>query len=156
MNDSIKAANLGRCFPPWTVTRAAWHKALKPEVSGVLTDAVLFSENESQLVHHYRVFDQSMAHASLRGKFMPKLSLFTSGPAPMPSGRPSVTRSRGPGLRRHRAHRLAAFDPGDRTTNLRLVKLLRQYPRSYRKCQGPRHQRTSRQPRPMPGQSLRY
>ena len=27
MNDSAKAANLGRWFPPWMVTRAAWHTA---------------------------------------------------------------------------------------------------------------------------------
>ena len=77
MNNSAKTANLGRWFPRWTVTRAVWHKVLKPHVSGVSTDAVLFSENAPQLVHHYRVFDQSVAHASLRVKFMAGLLFFT-------------------------------------------------------------------------------
>ena len=77
MNDSAKAVNLGRWFPPWAATREVWHKEPKPHVSGVSTDAVLFSENGSQLVHHYRVFGQSVAHASLHGKFMAGLQLFT-------------------------------------------------------------------------------
>ena len=37
---SVKADNLGRWFPPWTVTKAAWHTALKTMVwvliSGIL------------------------------------------------------------------------------------------------------------------------
>ena len=65
MTDSIKAANLGRCFPLWTVTRAAWHKALKPEVLGV------------SAIMHYWVFGHSVAHASLHGTFMAKLRIFT-------------------------------------------------------------------------------
>ena len=77
MNNSVKTANLGRWFPPWTVTRVVWHKALKPHISSVSTDTVLLSENGSQLVHHYWVFDQSVAHASLRVKFMAGLRFFT-------------------------------------------------------------------------------
>ena len=77
MNDSVKAANSGRWYPTWTVIRVAWHKALKPQVLGISADAVLFSENGLQLVHHYRVFGQSVAHASLRGKFMASLRFFT-------------------------------------------------------------------------------
>ena len=134
MNDSVKAANLGRWLPPWTVTRVAWHKPPRPHVSGVSTDAVLFSENGSQFV----------------------FGSLPSGPVPMPGGRPSVTRSGRPSLRRHRVHRLrylAVFNPGDWMTSLQLVKLLWRCPRSYQKCrQGPRHQRSSRQPRPMTGQ----
>ena len=38
------------------------------------TDVLLFG---SLLVHHYRVFGRSAAHASLRGKFMAKLRKFT-------------------------------------------------------------------------------
>ena len=76
--DSVQVANLGRWFPPWTVTRVVWNKALKPQVSGVSTDVVLFSEYGSSLVHLYRVFGrQSAAHASLRGTFMTKLRVFT-------------------------------------------------------------------------------
>ena len=55
INDSVKAANLGRWFPPWTVMREAWHTVLKTRVSGISTDAALFSANGSQLIHHYRV-----------------------------------------------------------------------------------------------------
>ena len=68
---------LGRWFPLWQVTRAAWRKALKPQVSGVSTDVLLFSESGSSLVHHCRVFGQSAAHTSLRGKSMGKLRSFT-------------------------------------------------------------------------------
>ena len=74
---SAKVANLGRWFPPWTVTRAVWHNALKPHVSGVSTDVLLFSESGSSLVHHYRVFGRSAAHTSLHGKYMAKLRSFT-------------------------------------------------------------------------------
>ena len=48
-----------------------------PQVSGVSTDVVLFSEHGSLLVHHYRVVGRSAAHASLRGTFMTKLWVFT-------------------------------------------------------------------------------
>ena len=42
VKDSVMAANLGRWFPPWTVTRGACHEALRPQVSGVSTDVMLF------------------------------------------------------------------------------------------------------------------
>ena len=42
---SLKTANLGKWFPPWTVTRPAWYAVLKPNVSGIATDVVLFSEH---------------------------------------------------------------------------------------------------------------
>ena len=76
---SVKAANLGCWFPPWTVTRAVWHKALKRHISGVSTYVLLFSESGSLLVHHYRVFGRSAAHTSLRGKYMAKLQSFIVG-----------------------------------------------------------------------------
>ena len=38
---------------------------------------MLFSENGSQLVHHYQVFGQNVAHASLLGMFMANLRFFT-------------------------------------------------------------------------------
>ena len=37
---SVKTANLGKWFPPWTVTRSAWNTALKTNVSGISTDVV--------------------------------------------------------------------------------------------------------------------
>ena len=66
VGDSVKTASLGKWFPPWTVTRATWHTALKPKVSGISTDTALFSEHGVQLVHHCRVFGDCVAHASLR------------------------------------------------------------------------------------------
>ena len=77
VNDSVKAATLGHWFPPWTVTRKLWHTTLKTKVSGISTDATLFSVNGSQLVHHYQVFGQCAAHSSLRGTFMSDLRYFT-------------------------------------------------------------------------------
>ena len=45
VDDSVKMASLGKWFPPWTVTRAEWHTALKSKVSGISTGAALFSEH---------------------------------------------------------------------------------------------------------------
>ena len=52
--------------------------ALKPRVSEVSTDAALFSEQGVQLVHHYRVFGDCAAHASLRGSFVVDLLYFNN------------------------------------------------------------------------------
>ena len=38
---SMELSTLGRYFPPWTVTRAAWNAALRPSVSGIATDVML-------------------------------------------------------------------------------------------------------------------
>ena len=45
MPSTVKAANLGKWFPPWTVSRETWREALKPNVSGISTDIILFSEH---------------------------------------------------------------------------------------------------------------
>ena len=74
VGDSVKTASLREWFPPWTVTRAAWHTALKPTVSGISTNVALFSEHGAPLVHHYQVFGDCAAHAS----FMIDLLYFTS------------------------------------------------------------------------------
>ena len=63
---TMKAANLGKLFPPWTVSREIWRDALKPRISGVSTYVLLFSESGAPLIHHYRVFGWGGAHASLR------------------------------------------------------------------------------------------
>ena len=55
---SVKAANSGKWFPPWTVSRDSWHEALKATVSGVSTDALLFSRCGTPLIHRYHVFGQ--------------------------------------------------------------------------------------------------
>ena len=51
---------------------------VKAKVSGISTDAALFSEHGVQLVHHYRVFGDCVAHASLRGSFVIDLLYFTN------------------------------------------------------------------------------
>ena len=53
---TVKVANLGKWFPPWTVSREMWCDALKPRISGMSTDVLLFSESGAPLIHHYRVF----------------------------------------------------------------------------------------------------
>ena len=76
------------------------------------------------------------------------------GPTPRPSGRLVVYRSKRFGYRCQRIHRLrylAVFDLGDQTMNLRLAKPVGPSPRTYQKCRlGLRHQRSSRQPHPIP------
>ena len=39
----VKAGNLARWFPPWTVTREQWHSMRRPSVSGIAIDTFLFS-----------------------------------------------------------------------------------------------------------------
>ena len=62
---TVKAANVGGWFPPWTVSRDKWCEALKSSVSGVSTDALLFSQSGVPLVHRYSVFDRAGTHVSL-------------------------------------------------------------------------------------------
>ena len=88
---SVKTTNLEKWFPPWTVTRSA----------------VLFSEHGVQLVHHYRLFGDCVAHASLRGSFMIELVYFTSQAALRSGGRPSVAGIRVLGPVHHRIDRLS-------------------------------------------------
>ena len=102
VNDSVKTASMGKWFPPWTVTRTAWKAAFKPKVSGISTDAALFREHEAQLVNHYRVLGDCVAHAALRGQFMIYLLYLTNRPAPILVGRPNVAGARGPVPVRHR------------------------------------------------------
>ena len=64
-----------RCkvFPPWTVTRDVWHAALRPDVSGVAVDALLFHEAGHRLVHRYRVYIRRFPHPALRDSVIPRL-----------------------------------------------------------------------------------
>ena len=57
---TVKAANLGKWFPQWAVSRETWREALNSHVSGVSTDVILLSENGAPLIHHYRVFGRGM------------------------------------------------------------------------------------------------
>ena len=73
---SVKAANLGRWVPTWTVSRNIWRKALRLTISGVSTDALLFSRYGILFVHRYRVFSRYGTHTSLRGSYMTRLRDF--------------------------------------------------------------------------------
>ena len=46
----VKAANLGRWFPPWTVSRDKWREPYN-HLSGVSMDALLFNQTGVPLVH---------------------------------------------------------------------------------------------------------
>ena len=73
---SVKAGNLARWFPPWTVTREQWHSMSRPSVSGIAIDTFLFSRIGAPLFHRYRVFDRIGSHPAFRKPYMPKLFLF--------------------------------------------------------------------------------
>ena len=73
---SVKAGNLARWFPPWTVTREQWHSMSRPSVSGIAIDTFLFSRIGTPLFHRYRVFDRLGSHNAFRKPYMQKL--FTS------------------------------------------------------------------------------
>ena len=72
----LKAGNLARWFPPWTVTREQWHNMSRPSVSGIAIDTFLFNRIGMPLFHRYRVFDRFGSHPAFRKPYMPKLFLF--------------------------------------------------------------------------------
>ena len=63
----VKAANLARWLPPWTVTREQWSNMTRSTVSGIAVDTLLFSRIGMPLFHRYRVFDRPGTHAAFRG-----------------------------------------------------------------------------------------
>ena len=65
--------NVAQFFSPWTVTRDVCHAALRPGVSGVAVDALLFHEAGSRLVHRYRVYKDPFPHPALRDGVIPRL-----------------------------------------------------------------------------------
>ena len=65
--------NVAQFFPPWTGTRDVWHAALRPDVSGVAVDALLFHGAGSRLVHWYRVYQDPFPHPALRDGVIPQL-----------------------------------------------------------------------------------
>ena len=65
--------NVAQIFPPWTVTRGVWHAALRPDVSRVAMDALLFHEAGSRLVHRYLVYKDLFPHPGLRDGVIPRL-----------------------------------------------------------------------------------
>ena len=73
---SVKAGNLARWFPPWTVTREQWHSMSRPSVSGIAIDTFLFSHIGMPLFHRYHVFDHLGGHPAFRGPYMSRLFAF--------------------------------------------------------------------------------
>ena len=72
---SVKAGNLARWFPPWTVTREQWHSMSRPSVSGIAIDTFLFSRIGMPLFHRYSVFDRLGSHPAFRGPYLSRLHI---------------------------------------------------------------------------------
>ena len=62
---SVKAANLARFIPPWTVTREQWGDMTMPSISGVVIDTLLFSRIGSPLCHRYRIINRTGSHTAI-------------------------------------------------------------------------------------------
>ena len=65
--------NVAKFFPPWTMTQSVWLHALRPDVSGIAVDALLFNEAGRRLVHHYRIYKDPFPHPVLRDGVVPRL-----------------------------------------------------------------------------------
>ena len=73
---TVKAANLVRWFPPWTVSREQCNTILRSSICGVAVDALLFSRIGVPLTHRYRVLSHTGTHVAFRGTYMTKLQNF--------------------------------------------------------------------------------
>ena len=73
---SVKAGNLARWFPPWTVTREQWQSMSRPSVSGIAINTFLFSRIGMPLFHRYHVFDRLGGHPAFLGPYMSRLFTF--------------------------------------------------------------------------------
>ena len=73
---SMKAANLARFFPPWTVTREQWADMMMPSISGVAIDTLLLSRLGSPLCHRYQIISRTGSHAAFRGTYLRRLRVF--------------------------------------------------------------------------------
>ena len=70
ISQSVKAANLARYFPPWTVTRSQWSEMTRPAISGVAIDTLLFSRIGLPLFHRYQIVSRAGTHAAFRRTYM--------------------------------------------------------------------------------------
>ena len=68
----VKAGNLARWFPPWTVTREQWHSMSRLSVSGIAIDTFLPYWNVV-VPPVPSLFDRQGSHPAFRGTYMPKL-----------------------------------------------------------------------------------
>ena len=77
-SETIDFDHVSKAFPAWTVPRDFWNKALRPEISGIAVDVMLFHESGRKLVHKYRVYRDPLPHPALReGKISKLISLAT-------------------------------------------------------------------------------
>ena len=72
----VKAANLARWFPPWTVSREQWSSLTRSAVSGIAADTLLFSCIGVPLFHWYRVVDRPGTYVAFRGMYMQRMHTF--------------------------------------------------------------------------------
>ena len=72
----VKAANLARWFPPWTVTREQWTSMTRPAISGIVVDTLLFSRIGVPLFQRYRVVNRSGTHGAFHVLYMRCLHAF--------------------------------------------------------------------------------
>ena len=63
ISHSVKAANLARYFPPWTVTRNQWSEMTRPPISRVAIDTLLFSRIG---VHCFTTIGSSVVRGLMR------------------------------------------------------------------------------------------
>ena len=63
-------------FPTMDCQASKVSDALKPHISGISTDVLLFSECGHLLVHHYHVFTKGISHVSLRWGYLDNLRTF--------------------------------------------------------------------------------
>ena len=73
---TVKAANLARWFPPWTMSREQWTTILRSSISGVAVDTILFSRIGVPLLHRYRVFSHAGTHVAFCGTYMAHVRAF--------------------------------------------------------------------------------
>ena len=75
---SVGLKMLGKYVPPWTVTHEAWRAVLRPGVSGIATDGMLFHQHGGQLVDRYRLYKDPLPHVFMQGTAMRKLTRFAN------------------------------------------------------------------------------
>ena len=65
--------NVVKFFPPWTVNRSVWLHAIRPDVSGIAVDALLFHEAGRSLVQRYRIYRDPFSYPALRDGVVSRL-----------------------------------------------------------------------------------
>ena len=72
-SETVNFDQVSKIMPSWTVPRDFWPKALRPEISGIAVDVMLFHESGRKLVHTYRVYRDPLPHPALREGRISKL-----------------------------------------------------------------------------------